>query len=154
LDAPVRIRPIEGRDAGAVTALLDATTGHTSLRDRAREVTNLALGSGDREHRAFVADDGRELCGIVVYGELLGSDRVMRVHFLGFSRSAEGQRLLDAVNDAARESRARFVFIEIADDPALRDTLRVLEDAGYRQEARIADYVRDGVALLFLRRSI
>jgi len=153
----VRIRPIEPRDRETADALLRAAEGAGLSPGRSREIIDLTLGSGGREYRAVVADADGELVGVAAFGELLGSDRVMRLHLLALRAPKHhevGVRLLAAVDDAAKAAEARFIFTEMPDEPALSHTREALASAGYSEQARIADYVRDGVALVLLRRPL
>jgi len=65
-----------------------------------------------------------------------------------------GLRLMDAVATAVRGSGADFLLAEMPDDPALGTTLALLRQHGFRDEARVPDFFRDGVALTFLRRAL
>ena len=60
-------------------------------------------------------------------------------------------RLVDAVAEAARADGARFVVAELPDDPAIGAVLALLRGHGFREEAHVPDYFRDGVALSVLR---
>jgi hypothetical protein len=155
--AKLLIRPIEPRDRQAADALLVATAGGGLPLDRGREIIDLALGRKDREYRAVVALLENELVGVAAFGELLGSDRVIRLHVVA-ARAADGhdvdQQLLAAVDASAKRVGARFIFAEIPEEIASEQTVDALTDAGYVEETRIADYVRDGVPLLLLRRAL
>ena len=56
-----------------------------------------------------------------------------------------------AVSDSARAFGARYVLAEMPDDPALGTVLALLREHGFREEARVPDFYREGVALTFLR---
>jgi hypothetical protein len=58
---------------------------------------------------------------------------------------------MHAVTEAARAAGARFLLVEIADDPALGTILTLLREQGFKEEARVPDFYRDGVSLTFLR---
>lgn len=158
VDETIASRPLEPRDAAAIRALLDLALGITPYAERAHEVIALALSASGLEHRAIGAFRAGQLLGVAGFGDLLGSDRVVRLHVLVLSPSVAhdvvGRHLLHAVDDAARAAGARFVFSELPDDLALRATADALRDFGYHEEARIPDYLRDGVALRFLRRDL
>src|SRR5262249_38781829 len=124
---------------------------------RAHEAIALALGGDDREYRALVARRRRQIRAVACYGDLLGSDNVMELHVFALASPGErdvARELLGAVDDAARAAGARFIFAELPDHGTLGSTYTALHAAGYREETRIADYVRDGVALVFLRRTL
>jgi hypothetical protein len=51
----------------------------------------------------------------------------------------------------AADHAARLVVVELADHPTLAPAHHFLKEMGFREEARVADFYRDGVALLLLR---
>jgi ribosomal protein S18 acetylase RimI-like enzyme len=65
-----------------------------------------------------------------------------------------GRALIDAVLDQVRRSGARFLVAELPADAVVGRSLTLLRKNGFRQEARIPDFFRAGVALLFLRREL
>jgi ribosomal protein S18 acetylase RimI-like enzyme len=62
-----------------------------------------------------------------------------------------GPRLMSAVVDALKKKGARFLLAEMPDDPAIGNILTLLRHQGFKEEARVPDFYRDGVALSFLR---
>jgi hypothetical protein len=58
---------------------------------------------------------------------------------------------MNAVCDAMRQAGAKFLLAEMPDDPAIGTVLSLLKHHGFREEARVPDFFRDGVALSFLR---
>jgi hypothetical protein len=156
-DSTIVVRPIAAADAESVRALLDVALGSTPHLAHGLDVVDRALGGGDPEHRALVALRNRQILGVACFGDLLGSENVVELHLVALASPLEratASTLLRAVDDAARASGARFVFAELPDDGTLDTTFASLRNAGYREETRIADYVRDGVALVFLRRTL
>ena len=155
--ALITVRPIEGRDRESTQELIAVALDGTSHIARAREVLEISLGRHDREHRALVAERSGRIVGVVCHGDLIGAERVARLHFLALASTNEreaARELIRAVDAAASSAGARFVFTELADEPPAAATFAALREADYREETRIADYVRDGVALVFLKRSL
>lgn len=153
----IAIRPIAASDAEPVLTLLDVALAGTPHLAPAQEAIALASGGDDREYRALVALREGQIRAVACYGDLLGSEKVIELHLMALASPEEqdvARELLAAVDDASRASGARFVFAELPDDGTLDATYAALHDAGYREETRIADYVRDGVALVFLRRTL
>jgi ribosomal protein S18 acetylase RimI-like enzyme len=72
----------------------------------------------------------------------------------GVETNDVGGRLMRSVEDAARRSGAQFILAEMPDDPAIGSVLGLLREQGFREEARIPDFFREGVALTFLRLSL
>ncbi|HEY9225965.1 MAG TPA: hypothetical protein VIP11_04915, partial [Gemmatimonadaceae bacterium] len=90
-----------------------------------------------------------------LYGLIAGTAHAARLHTAvlapGVQTDDVGARLMRAVGDAAREAGARFILAEMPDDPAIGSILSLLRDQGFREEARVPDFFREGVALTFLR---
>ena len=123
-----------------------------------RSVTEV-LGDGNREHgtRYGVGDERNTPLQIALGQEpdAVGADAAARLFTAavapGVERSDVGGRLVDAVAEAARRDGARFLVAELPDDPAIGAVLALLREHGFREEARVVDYFRDGVALSVLR---
>jgi hypothetical protein len=62
--------------------------------------------------------------------------------------------MIDGVVAAIRELGGRLLLAELPADSALGRTLTLLRSNGFKEEGRVRDYFRDGVALLFLRRDL
>ena len=56
-----------------------------------------------------------------------------------------------AVCEVGARRRRAFLLAEMPDDPALGTVLALLREHGFREEARVPDFYREGVALTFLR---
>ena len=135
-------------------ALLDRDLGATSLLERAREVCALAIaGGGDDEHRALVATRGAALAGIVLFGAWAGTAGGARLHALAGDDQSRDVLLAAALGES-RAAGARYLLAELADEPALRPLREALRRAGFGEEARVADLVRDGVDLVMLARPL
>jgi hypothetical protein len=115
----------------------------------------LELISGT-ESRLRVVSPGDDAAALAVYGPVAGAQNVWEIDALLIAPTPErhaAQELLETVLDDARRSGARLVVAELPADPVLGRTLTLLRTNGFKQEARIADFHRDGVARLFLRRA-
>jgi len=151
-------RPLQPEDSQATRVLLLGTLGITPYIDRALEVLELAERGNDPEHRALVIARDGTVAALALFGIIAGTARGARVHTAVLAPGIEiedvGMRLMDAVATAARGSGADFILAEMPDDPALGTTLTLLRQHGFRDEARVPDFFRDGVALTFLRRPL
>ena len=151
-------RPLQPEDSQATRVLLMGTLGITPYIDRALEVLELAERGNDPEHRALVIARDGTVAALALFGIIAGTARGARVHTAVLAPGIEiedvGMRLMDAVATAARGSGADFILAEMPDDPALGTTLTLLRQHGFRDEARVPDFFRDGVALTFLRRAL
>jgi len=132
--------------------------GITPYIDRALEVLELAERGNDPEHRALVIARDGTVAALALFGTIAGTAHGARVHTAVLAPGVEiedvGMRLLDAVASAVRGLGADFLLAELPDDPALGTTLALLRQHGFRDEARVPDFFRDGVALTFLRRAL
>lgn len=129
--------------------------GVTPYIDRALEVLELAERGSDSEHRALVIARDGTVAGLVLYGMIAGTAGGARLHTAvlapGVQADDVGERLMQAVGRSCREAGARFMLAEMPDDPALGSVLTLLREHGFREEARVPDFFREGVALTFLR---
>jgi GNAT superfamily N-acetyltransferase len=151
-------RPLQPEDSQATRVLLMGTLGITPYIDRALEVLEHAERGNDPEHRALVIARDGTVAALALFGTIAGTARGARVHTAVLAPGIEiedvGMRLMDAVASAVRGSGADFLLAELPDDPALGTTLALLRQHGFRDEARVPDFFRDGVALTFLRRAL
>ena len=151
-------RPLQPEDSQATRVLLMGALGITPYIDRALEVLQLAERGNDPEHRALIIARDGTVAALALFGTIAGTAHGARVHTAVLAPGVEiedvGMRLLDAVASAARGSGADFLLAELPDDPALGTTLALLRQHGFRDEARVPDFFRDGVALTFLRRAL
>ena len=120
-------------------------------------LTNALMRTSD-EYRAMVARDGRTVVGVIVFGEVAGALGAGRIYLVAVDGGARRRGIASALVDAAchelSERRARFAMIELPAHARFADVRRLVSRAGFREEGRMDDYVRDGVALLFLRREL
>ncbi len=151
-------RPLQPEDSQATRVLLMGALGITPYIDRALEVLELAERGSDPEHRALIIARDGTVAALALFGIIAGTAHGARVHTAVLAPGVEiedvGMRLMDAVASAVRSSGADFLLAELPDDPALGTTLALLRQHGFRDEARVPDFFRDGVALTFLRRAL
>jgi ribosomal protein S18 acetylase RimI-like enzyme len=142
-------------DTQGTRILLMGALGVTPYIDRAMEVLALAERGGDPEHRGMVVARDGTVAGLVLFGLVGGTAHAARLHTAvlapGVHTSDVGGRLMRSVEDAARSAGARFILAEMPDDPAIGKVLALLREQGFREEARVPDFFREGVALTFLR---
>ena len=153
------IRSLEPADLPAARALLDAEALRHPYATRPRELLEAAaaqIGERDAEYRALVATEGSTVTGVVLFGLVAGAVGTGTL-FGGtvgtrWRHSGTGRALVAAAVAALDASGARVVIVELPDDAPLRDARALLTSAGFVEEARVPDLVRDGVAVSFLRR--
>jgi len=151
-------RPLLPEDTQGTRVLLMGALGVTPYIDRALEVLELAERGHDREHRALVIARDGTVAGLALFGVIAGTTAGARLHTAvlapGVGADDVGGRLMRAMCDTLRESGAKFLLAEMPDDPAIGTVLTLLREHGFREEARVPDFFRDGVALSFLRLSL
>ena len=148
-------RSILPEDTQGTRFLLMGALGVTPYIDRALEVVELAERGNDPEHRALVIARDGTVAGLVLFGTIAGTRGGARLHTAalapGIDSADVGDRLMRAMATATREAGARFLLAEMPDDPALGTVFALLRKHGFREEARVPDFYREGVALTFLR---
>jgi ribosomal protein S18 acetylase RimI-like enzyme len=151
-------RPLLPEDSQATRTLLMGALGVTPYIDRALEVLALAERGNDPEHRALVIARDGTVAGLALFGSIAGTVGGARLHVAALAPGIEagdvGDRLMNAVAKSVRDSSARFLLAEMPDDPALGKVFTLLRDHGFREEARVPDFFREGVALTFLRKDL
>jgi GNAT superfamily N-acetyltransferase len=151
-------RPLVPEDSQATRTLLMGALGVTPYIDRALEVLELAERGNDPFHRALVIARDGTVAGLALFGTIAGTAGGARLHIAvlapGIESSDVGDRLMNAVANTARGFSARFLLAEMADDPALGKVFALLREQGFREEARVPDFFREGVALTFLRKDL
>jgi ribosomal protein S18 acetylase RimI-like enzyme len=153
---PFTLRPLTARDAPAARALADAVLADAPYDDQLRGAIDRVLASRTDEYRALVAVADTALAGLLVFGETAGARGAGHIYFVAVDASTRRRGIATALAEAAcrdlTERGARFVIIEMPDDPRLAGARLAAEQASFREEGRIADYVSDGMSLLLLRR--
>ena len=150
---PVAAPDVTAAQMLALTVLGDAPHAEPMLAALAN-----ALRRTSDEYRAIVARDGRTVVGIIVFGEVAGALGAGRIYLVAVDGGARRRGIASALVDAAcqelSQRQARFAMIELPAHARLTNVRRLIERAGFREEGRMDDYVRDGVPLLFLRREL
>ncbi len=151
-------RALNAADAAPARALVYAVLGVTPYVDRVVELLDDATRGNDPEARALVIERDGTIAGLAIYGLVAGAIGAAKLHAMvldpGVSAEDVGGRLTAAAASAVTSSGGRLLIAELPDDPALGAVPSVLLRNGFREEARIADFFRDGVALTVLRRDL
>jgi ribosomal protein S18 acetylase RimI-like enzyme len=148
-------RPLTADDAAAARVLLVHTLGVTPYVDRALELLDIAALGTDPESRAMVIERDGTVAGLALYGAIAGAAGAVRLHLAIMAQAVDpadiGTRLLAAIVHEARAADARLLLAELPDDPVMSTTVATLRACGFREEARVHDFYRDGIALVFYR---
>lgn len=151
-------RSLQVDDAAPARVLLMGALGVTPYLDPAMEVLERAERGHDPEHRALVIARDGTVAGLALFGMTAGAVGSARLHIAvlapGVDPTEVGAALMESVADLSRASGARFIIAELPDDPVIGSILALLREHGYREDARVPDFFRDGVALTFLRKEL
>ena len=156
---PIAVRPYRADDATDIRQLTERELDRTEYRSGPRSAINGVVDGTDGDSQCLVAvnhDDA--IVGFIVHGTLAGSEGAGRVQLLvtepGFRRTGIARRLAEAAMGDLRSAGVRFIVVEMPDDPALAPARSLFETGGFREEARVRDFYRDGIDLAVLRHDI
>ena len=139
-------------DADAARSVVAGQFRGTPYLPRMTEVLDSALRFEDPEYLGLLAEpsEGDVPTGLVLFGTVLGARLATKVHTVVAPDPRVQLALLDAVRETCIRSGERLVVCELPHDPPFDVTGVALVASGYREEGRIDDFVRDGVALRLL----
>jgi len=150
-------RPLTPGDVEPVRALVWGALGVTPYVDRVMELLS-AAEHADPESRALVIERDGTVAALALYGPVAGASDAWRISMVLVTPRVElrdvGRAMIDGVVESARGAGARLLVAELPADAVLGRSLSLLRANGFGQEARIPDFFREGVALLFLRREL
>jgi hypothetical protein len=132
----------------ARNAIIEQFRG-TPYLARSLEVLDDALRFEDPEFLCLLAApcESDPPSGLALFGTVLGARLVTKVHAVVAPDPRVQLALLDAVRETCVRSGERLVVCELPDDTPFDITGVALQAVGFREEGRIDDFVRDGVAL-------
>jgi hypothetical protein len=146
------VRPLMPEDARSAHDVLERSFRGTPYLARLREVLDDALRFEDPEYLCLLAESAREHAveGLVLFGTILGARLATRLHGVVAPDPRVQLALLDAVRETCVRSGERLVVCETPHDTPFDVPGIALVARGFREEGRIEDFVRDGVALRLL----
>jgi hypothetical protein len=148
----IELRPLLPDDADAARAFVVARLSGTRYEARVLEQLDVALSFDVPEYMALLGavPAAAQLVGVVMFGAVAGAHRVSKLHALLGDDEAICAALATAVRTVASDSGERMVVAEMPDDPVFRQAIAALLGSGFDDEARVDDYVADGLGLRFL----
>jgi hypothetical protein len=143
------VRPLMPEDARAARDTIVRQLRGTPYLGRTLEVLDDALRFEDPEFLCVLAAPGESdpPLGLVLFGTVLGARLVTKVHAVVAPDPRVQLVLLDAVRETCVRSGERLIVCELPHDAPFDVAGVALLASGYREEGRIDDFVRDGVAL-------
>jgi hypothetical protein len=143
------VRPLMPADAETARGVVADVYRGTPYLSRVNEVLESALRFDDPEYLCLLADreniDAPE--GLVLFGTILGARRATKVHAVVSTDPRVQLALVDAVHETCLHSGERLVVCELPHDRPFDVSAIALVARGFREEGRVDDLVRDGVAL-------
>ena len=139
-------------DAGSARELVGNIFRGTPYLERMNEVLESALQFEDPEFLCLLAgpEEDSPPDGLVLFGTILGARLATKVHAVVSPDPIVQLALVDAVRETCRRSGERLVVCELPNDPPFDVSAIALAARGFREEGRVDDLVRDGVALRLL----
>ena len=150
-------RPLRNGDEEPARALVLGVLGITPYVDRVMELL-AGAERGDPECKALVIERDGTVASLALYGPVAGARDAwhLRTILLAPEVGARevGRAMIDGIVETVRALGGRLLLAELPADAPLGRTLSLLRANGFKEEGRVRDYFRDGVALLFLRRDL
>lgn len=153
------IVPISGTLLPEAVLLLERVLSGTPYLDGAVETLASAVQSPGAGGRAMGTIVDEHLESVIVFGFFGGAHGAGRLNLTVVEpearRARMGWLLVEDAIDQLRHHGARFVLAELPDDPrALIGAREFLESMRFREESRVENFYRDGIALSFMRRDL
>jgi len=151
------IRPLRTEDRPAARALLAAEGTRHAYAARAIEILDAVTAARENtEYDATVAEEDRVVVGVVLHGTVAGSVGAGMLYGGAVAPTARrrgvGRALVEGAVASLAAAGSRVVFAELPDAAALADVQSLLRRSGFAETGRVADLVRDGVAMVVWRR--
>lgn len=150
---------VEQARLSAASQLVMRALGLTSYAAGAIEALEMAAREPGPEWQALASAQGEATDGVIVFGAFAGAEGAGRIHLVvvddSSRRAGVGRSLAEEAITRMCGARARFVLAELPDDAqALPGASAFLSAIGFREESRVENFFRDGVALSFMRRDL
>ncbi len=150
-------RPVHTGDSETVRALAFSVLGVTPYIDRVVELLG-AAEHGDPDSHALIIERDGTVAALALFGPIAGTANTWRLATAIVSPQVDiaevGHVLVDAVAGHVRAEGGRLLIAEMPDDVALGRSFALLQANGFKEEGRVRDFYRAGVALVFLRRNL
>ena len=152
------IRPWQRADADVIRRVAGPVVGDSRYRSAARGAVDSLIEGADPDARGLVAGTDDDVAAFIIYGTVAGSEGAGRLQLIVTSTAVQrqglGRRLVERAVADLHAAGARFVLVELPDDPMLAAAASLLERSGFRIEARVRDFFRDGIDLALFRRDL
>jgi hypothetical protein len=141
-------------DADTARAFVRMQLAGTRYLARLEEQLESALQFEDPEYMALLATGGDDetLSALALFGTVAGARQCVKLHALVGGDAPALAGLMESIEQLCASSSERLVVCELPDDAPWSACAAALLASGYREEGRVPDYLRDGVALRLLVR--
>jgi ribosomal protein S18 acetylase RimI-like enzyme len=150
-------RAIHNGDAEAARALVVGVLGLTPYVDRTIELLE-AAERGDSECLALIIERDGTVAALALFGPVAGASNAWHLPAILLAPEVGarevGRAMIEGVIESIRARSGRLLVAELPADAVLGRSLSLLRANGFKEEGRVRDFFRDGVALLFLRRDL
>ena len=151
-----QILPVSRELLPGASRVVEHVFAKTHYLAGALDALRSAVLAPSADARALAALRGERIEGVAVFGFFGGTSGAGRLQLVAVDlearRAGGGAALVHNAVSALRRDGARFVLAELPDDSrALPGSRAFLESLGFREESRVDDFVRDGIALSFMR---
>ena len=154
----VTLRALRAEDGPVVRALALPEIERSPYGSGSSSALEAVLTGADPDSRGLVAIHDGRLVGIAVYGAIAGTAGAGRLQLVVVDRDTRmrgiATKLVHGAIAALGAEGARFVTVELPDDPVLSASKQLLLRCRFHVEVMVADYFRDGVDLAILRRDL
>jgi ribosomal protein S18 acetylase RimI-like enzyme len=148
-DVSFRAEPVPA-DRARVRAIVASTGKFTAEEiDIAVELVDDRLAKGTRSDYSFLfAERQAEVVGYACFGRIAGSDHSYDVYWIAVDQARQGQgfgkAIMRACEDAVRTSGGARLYIDTSARPDYASTRAFYEACGYRCDAVLRDFYRNG----------
>jgi ribosomal protein S18 acetylase RimI-like enzyme len=151
------IVPVSGSLLPQARLLVQRALRDTVYLGGALDALRTAVDAPGADGRALAFIRGERMEGVIVFGFFAGANGAGRLQLAvvdeGSRRARVGRALAEEAFALLRAEGARFVLAELPEDErALPGARAFLEALEFCLESRVEDFLRDGVALAFMRR--
>ena len=136
--------------ADSARHLIEASLAGTPYLVRALELADIAARRDSTESCAIWSERGGVVHSVALVGLVPGAIGAGKIHLV----LGDDRHVVARACDVLRALGARFAAAEWPDDAPFTQASIILRQEGFVEEARIPDFYRPGVALVFLKRDL
>jgi ribosomal protein S18 acetylase RimI-like enzyme len=144
------IRPMTAKDKSAIIRILKNTPeflpAEVVLADEV--IDSFLFNPAESGYFILVAEEDRKITGYVCYGPTPITESTWDLYWIAVDPATQGKgvgrKLMEAAENAIRQSRGKLVIVETSSKPGYEKTNAFYQRLQYRQVARIKDFYAVG----------